>query len=390
MTIKIFDRYLFKKMIVNFLVICTVLFIVFFLIDNFANGFEKTHKIDEFGLFVKDMTLYLEYYVLYFNRLIGTLFPFLIFLAASNVLYSLDNASSRELIALKTMGASSARIMTPLIIGAIILSLALAAFREIYLPSRVNYLALSRKNFIAHSDEMEVRRAVDDYGQFLLDGEKILFSQKKLIKPRIEVGADYNRYGARFIAASADYLTANDVHPEGWLLNDVTAPTEFLKSPSLKNPENDRIVFYSPADADWLEEDQLFVATHITPTILVAENDWFVYGKINELNAAISDLTKKNRAAKLIISVHTRVERIFTDLIPFFIGIPVYLNMPTGKKSRANQLISGAVAFPYCLCAVFFQILGESVGVPDVAVCGPLIFLPIALTLYRSLFRKQI
>ncbi len=129
--IKIFDRYLFKKMIVTFLVIYVVLFIIFFLIDNVANKIEEMHKINDFKLFVEDRLVYLDYYVLYFNRLLGSLFSFFIFLAASNVLYSLDNASSRELIALKTMGASSARIIAPLVMGAIVISFALTAFREI-------------------------------------------------------------------------------------------------------------------------------------------------------------------------------------------------------------------------------------------------------------------
>ena len=121
----IFDRYLFRKMIVTFLIILGVLFIVFFLIDNVANKMEEMHKIKDFKLFVRDRLVYLDYYVLYFNRLIGSLYSFLIFLAASNVLYSLDNASSKELIALKTMGASSARIITPLVLGAIVISFVL-------------------------------------------------------------------------------------------------------------------------------------------------------------------------------------------------------------------------------------------------------------------------
>ena len=386
----IFDRYLFRKMIVTFLIILGVLFIVFFLIDNVANKMEEMHKIKDFKLFVRDRLVYLDYYVLYFNRLIGSLYSFLIFLAASNVLYSLDNASSKELIALKTMGASSARIITPLVLGAIVISFVLTAFREIYLPSRVNFLALSRKDYLARSDEMEVHRAIDDSGHFLLDGEKILFSEKKLIKPRIEVGTDFNRFGSRFIAASASFLQADGNHPEGWLFDAVTSPTEFLQNPSLKSSDNDQIVFYSPMDNNWLEEDQLFVATHLTPTILVAEDNWFIYGKLSELNAAIGDPTFKSKVVKLIISVHTRAGRFFTDLLPFFIGISVYLNMPMGKKSRYNQLISSIAAIPYCLCSVFFQLTGEAIGVPDLAVCGPLVFVPIALTLYRSLFRKQV
>ena len=388
--IKIFDRYLFRKMLVNFSIILGVLFIVFFLIDNIANSWEKMHGPGDFNLFIMDRIRYLEYYLLYFYRWVGTLFPFFIFLAASNVLYSLDNASSKELIALKTMGISSARIMFPLILGAIVASLALTAFREIFLPSQVNYSSLSRKNFLARSDEMEVRRAVDDYGHFMLDGEKIIFSQKKLLKPRLEVGKEFSRYGSRFTAESAVYLAAENERPEGWLFEGVTAPLEFLKSPSLKNPEDNRTVFYSPSDNDWLEKGQLFVATSLTPTILVAADDWFNYGKISELNAAVTDPTFKNRVVKLIISVHTRVGRIITDLIPFFIGISLYLNMSMGKKSRINQIISSLAAIPYCFFPIIFKIVAEAQGAPDVAVCGPLLFLPVIATLYLSLFRKEV
>lgn len=393
MTIKIFDIYLFKKMIANFFVFCGMLFVIFLFIDNLSNGWEKMHGISDFKLFVKDLLLYLEYYLLYFNRLIGTsfsLFPFLIFLAASNVLYSLDNASSKELIALKTMGASSVQIMIPLIVGAVVISLLLTVFREFYLPKCVCYCSLSRKNFIARSDEMEIRRAIDDFGNFMLDGEKIIFSQKKIIKPRIEVGNDFNRYGARFLANSAVYLPADSQHPEGWRFDEVTSPMEFLKNASLRSPDNGQVVFYSPSDNNWLEEDQLFVATHLSPTILVADNDWFVYGNLRELKAAINDPTFRNRVVKLIINVHTRIGRFFTDLIPFFIGISLFLKMPIGKKSRFNQFISSIAAFPFCLCQWLFQICGESLGVPDLAVCGPLIFLPFATTLFVSLFRKQV
>ena len=115
----------------------------------------------------------------------------------------------------------------------------------------------------------------------MLDGEKIIFSQKKIIKPRIEVGNDFNRYGARFLANSAVYLPADSQHPEGWRFDEVTSPMEFLKNASLRSPDNGQVVFYSPSDNNWLEEDQLFVATHLSPTILLKFNLYLTSGYLN-------------------------------------------------------------------------------------------------------------
>ncbi|MGI6401307.1 MAG: LptF/LptG family permease [Thermoguttaceae bacterium] len=381
MGFKIFDKYLFKKTVGTFCGLLFVTLFVFAIIDLAANGWISLRNTAEIGRFF-------TYYLLFYNKVIGSFYPIFIFLAAGVALYVID--SNQELVALKTMGASPARIAAPLVAAAIAISLGLTAFREFYVPTQVNYLSLSRTDYIRYSDEMEVNRASDDAGNFSFDGEKIYFSEGKLIKPRIILGNTSNRYGNRFTAEAAVYCPAEGNRPQGWLFEGVTTPTEFLTSPSIKDPITERTIFFSPVDhPDWLAGNQLFVATNITPTNLVAGDNWTVYGKLNELNRAIKDPTFKRKSVELVVSVHTRIGQLFINLIPFFFGVPIYLTRPMGTKPILKVATASLGAIP-CLLSLVFQVVGLTMGIPDIAVCGPWIFVPFALALYSSLFSKEI
>ena len=260
MGFKIFDKYLFKKTVGTFCGLLFVTLFVFAIIDLAANGWISLRNTAEIGRFF-------TYYLLFYNKVIGSFYPIFIFLAAGVALYVID--SNQELVALKTMGASPARIAAPLVAAAIAISLGLTAFREFYVPTQVNYLSLSRTDYIRYSDEMEVNRASDDAGNFSFDGEKIYFSEGKLIKPRIILGNTSNRYGNRFTAEAAVYCPAEGNRPQGWLFEGVTTPTEFLTSPSIKDPITERTIFFSPVDhPDWLAGNQLLLPRILRRRIL--------------------------------------------------------------------------------------------------------------------------
>lgn len=381
MGFKIIDRYLFGKMVWNFVYLFLVTYFVFGLIDVVANGWVGLHSFDDVGRF-------LSYYILYYNRFIGSFFSFFIFLAGVFTLYTIDN--NHELIAIKTMGVSPARVIAPLIAGAIIISLLLTAFRELYVASQVDYLPLSRGAFINRSDKMDVNRVNDDEENFSLDGEALYLSSGKLVKPVVMAGVPFNHYGSRFTAKTATYCPGDNSRVGGWLFDDATAPLEFLNNSSLKDPVSGRVVFYSPNDNKQLESNQFFLATNLTPTNLVAGDYWFNFGKLGELTKAIKDPTYRKKRQELIISAHTRIMRVFTDLIPFFLGIPAYMNIPMGKKTIVKLFKAAAWAFPFVLVQFFCQAVGIATGIPEIAVFGPLTFAPFAVTFYCSLLRKEI
>lgn len=381
---KIVDRYIIKRFLTLFILIYVSLLCLFVVIDISANMSDFTSSgVSTQILLVKIF----EYYFLYFFRLVDLIFPMLLFTSASATLIIMSNKN--EMIALLATGVSPARILTPLLIGAFGVSCALTAVREVWAPNQLVNMTKSPRDFVADSDEIEVNRTLDDRTKLSVDADKILFAEGTLLRPKVMLNYNLNKYGSRIIAKTAVYNPGNEIYPSGWKLSGVTTPLELLKNPSLRDVDLDEEIISTPFDHKDLKSDEVYVATSITPTLMTAGENWHSYGRLSELFKGLKDPTVKGKVYIIAIHAYTRCLRPITDMLPLFLGLPFAF---LGKgKSIYRMLIYGAIMVSAFMIFQFVCLfVANSCRTAAIAIWGPiLVFFPIAVNIYTDLFRKE-
>lgn len=414
MGFNIFDRYIFCKFVKTFF-LCYFLLLFFYSCADFCSKFSDF--IDEGITWGMVLVSFPFYYFINTFVLFDMLFPLLLFTAAVATLGYMNR--QHEIIAFLALGASPTRILAPIIIGALLLSGIFTYIREEYLPQRLTDISLKPAEFIQKTcryypkrdcnletdneaakryeelvqkrDEFSVTRVYDDYSLISVDGDKILLSQRKILKPSISLNAQYlDIYGKRLIAKEGTYLEADNSRPSGWLLSEVSAPAELIKNPSLQNPDSGEKVVYSPYDTSWLGETEVFVSSSVEPIQLAAGDNWWMYGSVMRLNSCIKNPAFGREAFSLIIRVHTRILRPITDLLPLFLGIPfVFLKNDKNFVVAITRgvLWTGAYLIGQFACTY----LGNKYDMPFLGIWGSLlVFVPIAAVIYGELFRKNV
>ena len=380
----IFDRYILSKFYLIFFLCYTSLVGIYFILDATSNFGDLSSS----GTTLQVLKAVPFYYFLNSFVILDIGFPILILVAAMATIAHMIRY--HEMIALLAMGVSPARIFVLFLIGALGLSCLFTAVREVYLPNKLVEVSAGLTEFVQKKDVHTAIRSYDDKSSISIEGEQLYFSENRLIKPYVMLRQNcLSKYGKRLISTSGVYEEADDNHPAGWLLQGVSSPSELLKNPSLSDSDGKEIVIYSPFDTAWLNEDEVFVATNVKPILLITGDNWFQYGSVFDLNAALNDPTFKSKTIPLTIRVHTRFWRPFTDLIPLFLGVPLML-LRLDKNALLmivqGMVLSGAFLGAQLLAAS----LGERWNMPELGIWGALfIFIPIAATIYSELLKKE-
>ena len=381
---KIIDRYIFGKFL-------KIFFWCYFSLVGFYIVIDLSSNISDFAAasnsFSHLVTSIISYYFLDSFVIVDMAFPLLVVLAAltATTMMSLSN----EIIALLAMGMSPGRMLIPILVGAIGVSCLFTAIREVYLPNHLVWISAKPADFMKRSDEFSVVRSYDYFSQISIDGDKIIKSENRLVKPSILLRKNLNRYGNRLMASNAVYLEAQGDRRSGWLLSDVTSPSDLLTNKSLQDAETNETVVFSPADTSWLKENEVFVATSLTPNYLIAGENWLQYASVGDLYKALNDPTFKNEALALSIRVHSRYWRPLTDLIPFFLAVPlIFLK---NDRKIFNSIIRGIfLTVAYAGSQYVSAYIGEKTGIAFVGIWGPtFIFVPIAAIILGELLKKS-
>ena len=224
---KIIDRYIFGKFL-------KIFFWCYFSLVGFYIVIDLSSNISDFAAasnsFSHLVTSIISYYFLDSFVIVDMAFPLLVVLAAltATTMMSLSN----EIIALLAMGMSPGRMLIPILVGAIGVSCLFTAIREVYLPNHLVWISAKPADFMKRSDEFSVVRSYDYFSQISIDGDKIIKSENRLVKPSILLRKNLNRYGNRLMASNAVYLEAQGDRRSGWLLSDVTSPSDLLTNKS--------------------------------------------------------------------------------------------------------------------------------------------------------------
>lgn len=382
---KIVDRYVFWKFFRIFFLCYVSLVGVYVVFDLFTNfdDFLKAHASP-----VRLITSIAEYYFVNSFVFIDMIFPFLTVLAAMAAASMM--ARQNEIIALLATGVSPGRMILPILLGAFGVSLAFTAVREEFLPRRLVEINLSPADFVKRSDVVDVASAFDGWTRITVNGESLVRSEGRILEPKILLGRNLNRYGNRLVAKSGVYLDAEGERPAGWLLSEAKLSDEARGGPAWVDETSGRTVVYTPGSVDWLEPDQVFVATSINAKHLAAGERWRLYDSTSALNAAASDPTFARDAIELTIRAHSRMLRPLADLLPLCLGLPfVFLR---SDRNIFSALGSGCgLAGVYLASQHVASYLGEKLGSSAVGVWTPFfVFIPLAAWMLSELTKKEV
>lgn len=380
---KIFDRYILNKFCVTFF-LCYISLVGIYVI------FDVTANVSDFlssGTLMQVLMTIPFYYFINTFIIIDMFFPMLVLLAAMATISYM--VRYHEVIALLAMGISPGRILVPLIIGALGLSVLFTGIREFYIPSKLISFSLKPVELIQNADTCNVFRSYDDKSLISIDGDKMLLEGRVLIKPSITLSQNLNRYGNRIVAAEGRFVEANNNHTSGWILSGLSSSTELLKNSSLIDPDLNEKIIYSPKDTDWLAEDEIFIATSLKPLHLITGEKWSLYGSVFELREALNNPAFGRESVPLTIRVHSRFLRPFTDILPLFLGVP-FLFIRTDKNFLwvifQGMILAGFYVGVQYVCAYW----GEKLNAPTLGIWGALfLFIPIISVILGELLKKE-
>lgn len=373
----IIDRYMLRQFF-QVLVICfmslTGLYIV---IDAFGHLDHFVDYADQHGGLLQTLGSYYAYRSMaVFDRMSGVL----ALVAAMFTVTWIQR--HQEMTALMSAGIPRLRILRPVILAAIGVSLVAAAGREVVIPNIRHQLALDSKN-LGGEAQADLQSRFDSQTDILMGGSKVVFAGEKILKPNFVLPSGLDLYGKQLTAAEARYLPARDGMPSGYLFQGVTTPKTLLGESSLT--VNDQPIVVTPRDAAWLKPDQVFVVSGVSFEFLSAGSTWRDYAStrelIHELRSPSTDL-----GADVRVAIHSRFLQPFLDTTLLFLGLPLVVSRGNRNPFIAVGLGMGVVT-AFMLVALGCQSLGASGWLqPTLAAWLPLMaFAPLAVAMSDSL-----
>jgi lipopolysaccharide export system permease protein len=372
----IIDRYMLHQF-VQVMVICFLSLIgLYIVIDAFGHLDHFVDYAEDHGSLVGVLVSYYTYRgIAFFDRTSGILTLIAVMFTVTWI------QRHHEMTALLAAGITRTRVLRPVLVAAVCVSLAAAANREIVMPSIRGHLATDYKNLGGREQTLAQGRY--DINNVLIGGNKIVPSEQKILNAIFHLPRELSRHGKQINAAEAVFLPANGELPSGYLLTGVTSPKAMLKHPSLMI-ENAPVIITPPGN-DWLKEDQLFVVSSLSFEFLAAGATWRDFAStpemIRELRNPSSDL-----GADVRVAIHGRFMQPFLDTTLLFLGLPFVI-------TRTNR--NPFIAVGLCLTVVtlfMLVVLGcQSLGTngwftPTLSAWLPLIvFAPIAAAMIDSL-----
>lgn len=366
----IIDRYLLRQFI-QVLIICLMSLIgLYIVIDAFSH---LDHFIDyagKHGNLLKIMGVYYAYRgVAFFDRTSGVLTLIAVMFTVTWI------QRHHEMTALLAAGISRTRVLRPVLLAAICVSLAAAANRELVMPNIREHLAVDSKNI--GGDEASIMQSrFDSETDILIGGEKIIPALSKILGPAFVLPRQFNQFGKQLTAREAVYMPATADRPSGYLLSGVIGPKALLKSPWLLL--DNKPIIMTPVGNNWLERDQIFVASGVSFEFLSAGATWRDFAStremINQLRSPSTDL-----GADVRVAIHARFLQPLLDTTLLFLGLPFVVT-----RTNRNPFLSLGLCLAVVAIFMIVELSCQSLGsggwlAPALAAWLPLIiFAPIA------------
>ena len=374
---KLLDRYLLRQFVQIFVICFLSLMGLYLVIDLFGHLDSFSRQAEREGSLLKVIGQYYGYQSIgFFDRTSGIL-------AMLSAMFTVTWLQRhQEMTAMLAAGISKFRIIRPLVIAAVVVSLLGVASRELVIPEIRDQLTRSTKD-LGGTEARDLEARFDGQTDVLIGGEKSVARERRIIKPTFILPPALADYGKQLTAAEAYYLDATDLHPAGYLLIDVDNPTRIDERRALRLGEQNVVV--TSLEAPWLEAGQAFVASQLSFQLLSNGSAWRQYASTGELIEELSSPSTE-LGADVRVAVHTRMVQPVIDTTLLMLGLPLMFS----RRQRNVFLSIGIcllVAIAFTLATVACQSLGGlSMLRPTLAAWLPImVFLPIAVGMSHTL-----
>jgi lipopolysaccharide export system permease protein len=244
-----------------------------------------------------------------------------------------------EMTALLAAGIPRLRVLRPVLVAAVVVSLIAVANRELVIPKTRDQLARDSKN-LGGDRQAAIEARFDSQTDILLGGDTIVAAEQKIVRPNFVLPPGLDRYGRQLAAAEAHFLPKTAERMSGYLLSGVTTPRVMLDQPSLVL--GDTPVIVTRRDANWLRADQVFVVSGVSFEFLSAGSTWRDYAStrelVHELRSPSTDL-----GADVRFAIHSRILQVPLDVTLLFLGLPLVVSRGNRNPFIAIGLCVGVV-----------------------------------------------
>jgi len=250
-----------------------------------------------------------------------------------------------ELTATLATGISHGRIFRPMVAAALVIILVQLGSREFLLPTMRDALSLKSKD-LSGDDPQPILPNYDRTSGILLEGEAVRPRSNVIVEPHFRLDGDYGDFGEILAAESAEWINADDHHPNGYLLKGVRVPGEVDQIPSASM--SGRTVLMTGHDHDWIGPGECFVATTINTEILQTDQSSTRLCSIALLVARLRNPAVHNSMSTRVL-LHERVVRVPLDFALFLLGLPLVVNRRGRNLFTMIGAALGTVAFFFAL-----------------------------------------
>lgn len=367
------DRYLLRQFLQVFCICYLSLTGLYIVVDAFSNLDEFLRFAEKSGGLAALLTEFYAYRSIYFFDLTSGI---LALIAAMFTMTWIQRHN--ELTALMAAGVSKGRVVAPVAIAAMAVSVIAAASREAVIPRIREELARSPED-LAGDVAMELRPRYDNETDILMRGKQTYANEQRINEPNFLLPTSLDRYGNQLLAEDAFYRPPQQGRPGGYLLDGVTRPENLIGKESLQRSGKPAVIM--PADADWLEPDQCFVVSGVDFEQLTGGRAWRQFSSTATLIRGLRNQSL-GFGADVQVSIHARVVQPFLDITLLFLGLPLVL-------TRDNRNMFAAVGMCVAIVSGFMLVvfgaryLGSAYLIdPSLAAWVPLMFfVPLAVAL---------
>lgn len=369
----ILDRYallLFLKVLVVSFLSLTGLYVMVVSIEN----------LDEFITLGRRQGSYLRVLSDFYTPRVLTFFdgtyPFLSLMSAMFVIAWMQRTN--ELVAIQAGGIPKGRIVRPLIIACVCVSLLAMANRELVIPQLRPQLVRDVRDSLG-TNTRAITPRYDHETDIFLSGGKSIAAEAAMLRPVFRLPRPLHGFARQIEAEKATFVPEDDDHPDGYLMDSVSRPSGINALGAVEF--DDRVVVYTPRDSQWLKPGQCFVVSRVSFDQLLAGSSWQRFASSRELLAGLRS-AGLSYGAEARVTVHARFLQPFLDLTLIFLGLPLVI-------SRHQRGLFVAIGHTTLVVSVFVTVVMASRALgsnyllsPSMAAWLPLIvFVPLATAL---------
>lgn len=368
------DRYLLRQFLKTYFICFLSLTGLYVVFDSFTHLEDFLHSAEKAGGLWRLMGTYYAYRsVLFFDRTSALL----TLVSAMFTVAWIQRFN--ELTALQAAGVSRVRVVKPIIVTAILLSVFAMAVREVAIPRFANELSRTPTDLMGDVAQ-ELKPRYDNQTDVFIRGKATYNNDRRIEKPNFWLPD-----GRQLMAENAYYRDPEGDRPAGYLLKNVQVPAGLDTQPSLEL--KGRRIVTTRRDAPGLEPGQCFVTSELSFDQLVGGQAFRQFSSTPQLIGALRNRSL-DYGPDVRVAIHSRIVQPLLDVTLLFLGLPLVLT----RESRNVFLAIGiclAVVGVFLGVAIGCQYLGSQSMVlsPSLAAWLPLIlFVPPAVATAQGMW----